>query len=161
MATLEPSYLTSIGYTGELLQAALQEDCRTMHPQHDKIKEKLTGLVWSTAGLSEFLLKRRLAQHKFVIQDGTIKLISVFMMIMRYPLEPLCLYCKTEFLVSWAKINNWPSAALYPSCYMMNDLVKKFEMDKSTNTCRARETNYILLDRPSQIKGMRSINYNF
>jgi hypothetical protein len=135
VTTLEESYLRSIGYNDEAIKLVKEEDCRLMYPHHDKIKEN-NGLVWSSAGLSEYLLKRRLAQYGFVIQDGTIKLIPVFMFILRYPLEPLCLYCKTDFLVSWAKINNWPNAGFYPSCFIVNIDMKKYAPYKAGEICQ-------------------------
>jgi hypothetical protein len=124
---LNPNHLRSVkGYNQQEILTVQREDCRSKFPEHGLVIAHRLGLNWTTAGYSEFILKRKLQVHGFTIGDGSIMLMPFFMFLVRPPQDLHCYYLEPYHMISWVKLKQAANAALYPACLVMKDDLVKY-----------------------------------
>lgn len=124
-STLHPSYLKTIGYNQTEIELVHQENCFTVFPTD--YTSTTDGILWSESGVSERVLARKLQKHGYVLQLGTIRVLALYLVIMRFPLEPSCNYIHPGYLIYWAKVSNAPNSGFLPSCHLSNYDLKRYE----------------------------------
>lgn len=122
--TIQPHSLVKIGYNSTEIDAVQKDNCLSMFSIYYNITSD--GITWNEGGISELFLQRKLARYGWEIQKGTIRLISIFMTIVRLPLEPACFFLHPNRLIIWAKSTNSGNVALITGCHPANHDLKSY-----------------------------------
>jgi hypothetical protein len=96
---LEPPKLLSLGFNSSEISIIHDEDCRVMYPSYGTVHVPKHNVTWSTAGFSEFFLKRKLKLHGHDITRGNVVLMPFFTYLVRLPFKPMCFYLDPGYFI--------------------------------------------------------------
>lgn len=130
--TINTSALVKKGYSSSEIEVIQKEDCRLLYKSYPEVPDPKTGITWTPAGFSEYILLRKLKKYGFKLQDK-IQLASLFMYIVRYPNMPMCNFIQPDRLIPWVKTRQAANAALPVGCTLVTLDLKRYNPITSTD----------------------------
>lgn len=87
LQTLNTEALKHLGYNDIEIKLVEDENCFNKYPTYSHSHDGKSKTVWTRAGVSENILKRKLKLYGYEIKLGNIGIASLFMFLIRYPYD--------------------------------------------------------------------------
>ena len=118
--------LIAAGFSEHEISLIKEELCLEKFPDlTDREFDKALNITWNNAGLSEIMLKRKLAVHGVSVERQTLGYMVAFTALVRYPLHINCFYTLPRTMIAWAEpyVNN--TVAMGAGCLFVSAFVQR------------------------------------